>query len=1107
MDRRRLEGLSTKKLRREVLRYRLTPEATHEALVKQLVTHLESNGPLRDECFDASAGLASSSMNRADSLSSESVHEGFTTASVHPQVDSEQVSPQWFKMFADLKRQQEEMMVQFTQLVATVNRRGNDTSASPPSASSSSTDSSGARSSVPGRDGGTVMATMPTAQAVTLLASQIPYFSGSEDDNVDLWLQKVERVARIHGVADEVILLAVSSKLTKLARDWFDLNTAHKLKLLQNLNLPEKEAINFLISGITNQPLRGMATLMGAESTDKFLEQMHGLTMSYGDTNRRSPPPYKKFDDNKAKGPVASKEKSTDSSKDIFCVYCRTKGHLRADCFRLKKKEQAKQTSSLSSGAAVAVVEDSPSSSSTVALVNNHRLEVSDPVLKVVKFNDITCDIKSLLDSAINGTAIPVLGSIAVNIQLKELPDVTLVSELYVIKDKQFSADLSLGRDFILKNNLTVVYRPVEGVNDTVKLFSEVASAETVYDPSDRLESIITDINIDFDEDIKRKLITVIKESEESPVEHVDDGHAVTVALKDNSTYAYTPRRFAWSERIQIRDITDDLMRRGIIKTSISPYCARVVPVRKKNGTMRLCIDLRPLNERVVKQKYPFPLIEDCLARLGNKKVFSLLDLKDGFHQIKVHPQHTKYFAFATPDGQFEFTRLPFGFCEAPAEFQKRLIQIFQPLIRDDKVIVYIDDILIPSVSIEDNLTTLKQVLLLLKQYNFQLNFKKCLFLKKQIEYLGYILSPDGITISPRHTKAVYDFPQPRKMVEVQRFLGLTNYFRKFIKDTIKARLLQNLVRKSVDFFFDEDCLCAFQTLKEELISSPILRLYNPYAVTELHTDASAVALAAILFQRQNSGQWSPIAYYSQATNSAEAKYHSFELEMLAVLKAIERFHIYLYGLEFTLVTDCHALAYAINKTHLNPRIARWTLRLQNYRFKVVHRAGHKMAHVDALSRVAYMNALSLERELELKQLLDPRLREIAKQLEFSDNEKFELIEGLVYRKGPDKPRFAVPEPMIDNVIRVYHNDIIHCGIEKTVHGVSTHYWFPSLRKRVHEFIDNCLDCLMSNTSTEALPLLPRNFLNSSVLEKSYNDSLPLQFHGRTDWPNDQIDF
>jgi len=156
------------------------------------------------------------------------------------------------------------------------------------------------------------------------------------------------------------------------------------------------------------------------------------------------------------------------------------------------------------------------------------------------------------------------------------------------------------------------------------------------------------------------------------------------------------------------------------------------------------------LNTRVVKQKYPFPLIEDCLARLSSKSVFSLLDLKDGFHHIKIHPEHTKYFAFAISDGQFEYLRLPFGFCEAPAEFQRRIVQILQHFIREDKVIVYIDDILIPSITVEENLNTLKEVLLLLKRYELQLNYEKCNFLKTTIEYLGYIISPSGMMLRPQ---------------------------------------------------------------------------------------------------------------------------------------------------------------------------------------------------------------------------------------------------------------------------------------------------------------------------------------------------------------------
>lgn len=266
-------------------------------------------------------------------------------------------------------------------------------------------------------------------------------------------------------------------------------------------------------------------------------------------------------------------------------------------------------------------------------------------------------------------------------------------------------------------------------------------------------------------------------------------------------------------------------------------------------------------------------------------------------------------------------------------------------LIRDDKVIVYIDDILILSSSVAENLSTLRAVLIELKRHDFQVNFSKCLFLKPTIEYLGYIVSPEGITLSSRHIEAVKKFPIPKKVVHVQRFLGLTNYFRKFVKDyASKARPLHNLLKKSSNFDFDEKCRLAFNALKEELISSPVLSIYNPFLDTEIHTDASAVAVAGILLQKQKSGLWAPTAYFSQATNQAEAKYHSFKLEMLAIVKTIERFHIYLYGLHFSVVTDCHALVHAVNKANINPRIARWILKLQNYRFDIIHRNGKKMA-------------------------------------------------------------------------------------------------------------------------------------------------------------------
>lgn len=210
----------------------------------------------------------------------------------------------------------------------------------------------------------------------------------------------------------------------------------------------------------------------------------------------------------------------------------------------------------------------------------------------------------------------------------------------------------------------------------------------------------------------------------------------------------------------------------------------------------------------------------------------------------------------------------------------------------------------------------------MLKRYNFKLNYNKCSFLKTAIKYFGYILFHSGITLSSRHTQAVANFPIPKKVIELPRFLGLTNYFRRLIKGySIKAKPLHNRLRKDPKFNFDDTCLSAFKALKKRLISYSILSLYNPSLETELHTDASSLAILSILLQKQIDGLWVPVSYFNQAANKAEANNHSFELEMLAIVRSIERFHVYLYGLNFTIITDCHSLIYAFNKVNLNQRI------------------------------------------------------------------------------------------------------------------------------------------------------------------------------------------
>lgn len=356
-----------------------------------------------------------------------------------------------------------------------------------------------------------------------------------------------------------------------------------------------------------------------------------------------------------------------------------------------------------------------------------------------------------------------------------------------------------------------------------------------------------------------------------------------------------------------------------------------------------------------------------------------------------------------------------------------------------------------------------------MKKYNFELNIMKCQFLQSKIEYLGYTVSQDGITMSDRHTRAIFDFPIPKNIRQLQGFLGLTNYFRRFIRNyALKVKPLQCLTRKSVDFVFNENCRQAFESLKKELTVYPVLRLYNPTAETEVHTDASGSGFGAILLQRQADGTMAAVAYFSKATSDTEKKYYSYELE--TIVKALERFHIYLQGIPFKVVTDCNSLVLALRKIEINPRIARWSLAFQNYNFETVHRSGEKMPHVDALSRYVYaIDRLTIEDELMFKQLSDKDLKKLAESIEMKGNKNFTLINGIIFRIYNERTLFVVPETMIGNIIRIYHDEMGHVGVEKTAKGILGHYWFPCLKQKVREHINNCVTCLQFSLSNNHL--------------------------------------
>lgn len=539
------------------------------------------------------------------------------------------------------------------------------------------------------------------------------------------------------------------------------------------------------------------------------------------------------------------------------------------------------------------------------------------------------------------------------------------------------------------------------------------------------------------------------------------------IILKHEQPITFRPRRLSYSEQRDLRVIIDELLAEGIIRESNCPYSSPIVLVRKKSGGYRLCVDYRELNKIMIKDNFPTPLIDDQLDRLKNKKIFTSLDLKNGFHHVRMNEKSFQYTSFVTPLGQYEYLKMPFGLTNSPRVFNRFIQLIFRALISRGELLVYLDDLLIATETIPQHLTILKEVFVLAAKYGLQFRLDKCFFGYYEIEYLGYSINEHGVRPSLlKHVDAMLNYPVPKNSKQVRQFLGLASYFRRFISNfSIIAKPLYDLMKKNVDFTFGGKERDAFEYLNSALTKTPVLAIYSPTADTELHCDASSTGFGAILFQGQADAdnKMKPVFYFSQRTSPNESKFHSFELECLAVVYAIKRFHIYLSGISFKIMTDCDSFRLTLNKKDINPRISRWALFLQNYDFEIFHRSNKNMQHVDAFSRchaILILEPNTFEQILAIRQNTDDNIVKLRDKLQTGDGKFYELRNGLVYRKENKHVRFYVPESMETNVIRSCHDDMAHVGLSKVIENISRIYWFPGMKVKVRQYIDNCLKCI-----------------------------------------------
>jgi transposase InsO family protein len=540
----------------------------------------------------------------------------------------------------------------------------------------------------------------------------------------------------------------------------------------------------------------------------------------------------------------------------------------------------------------------------------------------------------------------------------------------------------------------------------------------------------------------------------------------------------------------QLREYTGN----GWIRPSQSPYGAPILFVKKKDGTTRMCTDYRALNKITKKNVYPLPRIDELLDRLQGAKFFTKIDLRQGYHQIRIKEADVEKTAFRTRYGHYEYMVLPFGLTNAPATFMGLMNEVFRPLL-DKSVVVYLDDILVYSRTWADHLRDVGEVLARLRDSQLYAKMSKCEFGKESVEFLGHVVSNKGVQVDAKKVEAVRAWPPPTNIHDLRAFLGLANYYRRFVHNYSKLTLpLTRMLKKGAAVHMGVAEMEAFDSVKEALTTAPVLAVADPRLGYRIVTDASDFAIGAILLQDQGNG-WQPIAYESRKLQPAELRRNVYEKEMLAVLHALKAWRCYVEGRPIELVTDHESLKWLLTQKELDRQQAKWVHTLSQFDIDIVYRPG-RVNPADALSRhpmhkLAAVSVVQTAPDLlkrfaaayELDHLYRtsvpmgtgnvPTVRDHRTRA----SSRIGSPDGPVQRGPPGSRkqgdlwyqevrgayRICVPsDPTLRQlVLREAHDAPLgaHFGIDKTLARVEQTYTWPGVAADVREYVKSCDQC------------------------------------------------
>jgi hypothetical protein len=597
--------------------------------------------------------------------------------------------------------------------------------------------------------------------------------------------------------------------------------------------------------------------------------------------------------------------------------------------------------------------------------------------------------------------------------------------------------------------------------------------------------------------------------------------------------------------RMSIKDIeevdrqTAEHIEGGRVKSSISPYNAPNLLVGKDDGGKRVCQDMRRLNQQTIKMKMTLPRVDDIFDRARGATIYSKLDLKKGFNQIRIAEKDTHKTAFSTSTGHYEWMVMPFGLCNAPAVFQS-LMQMVLVDGLNKFVVVFIDDILIYSTNEKEHLQHIEWVLKQLRKWKLYAAPNKCEWGKAQVKFLGHVVSAAGVSVLEKKIKAIVEWPELKNRKEVKSFLGLAGYYRRFVQGFSKiAAPLTELTKEKQQWKWGEEEKKAFEDLKEAMSKTPILihpRMDLPFTIT---TDASGFAIGAVLSQDHGNGQ-QPVAFMSRKMIAAERNYPTHEKELLAIVCALKEWRCYLHGAAhpISVVTDHRSLQYINSQQTLSSRQARWVEMLQEYDIKILYRPGTENHVADALSRRGDHEREMIQDDEEKKKAAASSSTPLVKytlaavsSLEDSHSSLLTTISTATKNDPSLQPMLSKPEEYDytlteDGVLKNQQNCIVvpadrklrtqllkeihdaptggHLGVEKTMYRLGKLFWWPRMREEVQEYIGSCIACQSNKANNRA----PAGLLHPLPIPTQKWESVSMDFVGPlppTERGNDSI--